>query len=95
MKKGLIITSLVINSYYVTIWLYVFNLYNTQQQRVDKFMDYFPANLSINMLNWGFVALTVISLVLVVRTKETFSIVQSIILVVQSIFLLLYAVQFL
>ncbi len=82
--------SLVLNVYYLAVWLYVFNAYDThaeRQQALDAYVISSNALIAVILI-----LLSILSLVILAR-KPT--IVPKVLSVLQSFFIFLYGWQFL
>lgn len=67
-KKWLLpVTSLLANTYYVLAWVYVFNIFETHQERRDAFMRYMPKGFSNGFLSVLLIILSVISILIASR----------------------------
>jgi hypothetical protein len=70
--KYLPIFTVIVNIYYLTIWLIVFNLFDSHVERVHRFKSFFPLNISINFLNLILVIFNILSLFFIVKNfKKT------------------------
>lgn len=61
--------SVVLNCYYLGVWMYVVNIVDTQPARVDQFLTFLPFNLSVGQVTAGLFLLSLLSVILLVRIK--------------------------
>lgn len=70
MKKWFIpFISLIANTYFVLVWILVFNSFETHQERVKDFLRFIPRDFSIGFLTTLLILLSIISIVLIARDR--------------------------
>ena|GEM_PF-5757553 len=68
MKKLLIpVISLIANAYFILVWMYVYNVLDTHQERVNAFLRYIPKCFSVGSLSILLILLTMISVIIIAK----------------------------
>lgn len=90
--KYLTILSIILNVYYMSAWIYVYNSYNLQELRVKNFIAFFPS-MSLSALNIFLIILTITSIVFLLKHKAFNKILIGLCIVIQFVFLFFYIWQ--
>lgn len=84
--------SVILNIFYLTLWIFVFNRFETQQERVENYSSFVPFGLSIAIADLLLIVLTILSIIAFTRRDVT---INKVLIVVQTAFLCQYVWQFL
>ncbi len=89
-----IVISLFLNIYSLGIWIYVFNTYYTQIERIEKF-KYFFFGLPIWFLSYFPIVLTIVSIIVLLRyiSNNKLMSLAFIIMLLQMFFVMLFLFQ--
>ena len=90
--KYLLILSLILNVYYFSTWIYVYNLYDSQETRVENFQSFTPW-MSLSIWNVLFIILTVTSIIIALKYRSFSKLVLIPYIIMQGAFLFLYVWQ--
>ena len=90
--KYLLILSLILNVYYFSTWIYVYNLYDSQETRVENFQSFTPW-MSLSIWNVLFIILTVTSIIIALKYSSFSKLVLIPYIIMQGAFLFLYVWQ--
>ncbi len=92
--KYLIALSLFLNIYSLGIWIYVFNTYYTQIERIEKFKDYF-LGIPISIVSYLPIVLTIVSIIILLRyiSDNKLMSLAFIIMLLQMFFVMLFVFQ--
>ena len=83
-------SSLILNVYYFSAWIFIFSKNKTQEMRVNKFMLNIPFGMSLQILNISLILLSIISIVIFAQYHTSLS---KVLIALQSIFLLMFVWQ--
>jgi len=92
--RSLFILTGLFNFYLITVWICVFNLYDSQQARMKHFSAFIPP-VTLSTLTMVMVLFTFTAIMYVISSKEINRSLWKIFVIVQSAFLLLYIWQYL
>ena len=67
--KYFLILSLILNVYYFSTWIYVYNLYDSQETRVENFQSFIPW-MSLSIWNVLFIILTITSIIVALKYRS-------------------------
>ena len=67
--KYLLILSFILNVYYFSTWIYVYNLYDSQETRVENFQSFIPW-MSLSIWNVLFIILTITSIIVALKYRS-------------------------
>lgn len=86
--------SLFLNIYSLGIWIYVFNTYYTQIERIEKFKDFF-FGLPIMIITYLPIVLAIASIIILLRyiSNNKFMSLAFIIMLLQMFFVMLFVFQ--
>lgn len=66
-EKYTLIFTVFVDIYYLIVWTYVFNLYNTHVERISKFITFFLFNVTVKYLNIILLVLSVLSIFIALK----------------------------
>jgi hypothetical protein len=92
---SIIAVSIVLNTYYIGLWIYVFNSYDNHALRVQKFMDFYPIKISMSYLNLFLILVTLVSLFVIFRQIKKNKNFEQVAILLQLIFIAFQIWQYL
>lgn len=85
--------SIPVNLFYLGLWLYVFNSYQTQKERVNAFIVFLPLDLPVFFLSTFLLIITIVSIVFLLRNYVRNNAFWRALIPIQLFFALLYLWQ--
>lgn len=88
--KYLAYISVILNVFSLVLWIFIFNMIDSQQDRVASYSSFIPFGLSIIVANALLIVLTITSIIVFTIQKPAIT---KLLIIVQALFLCLYVWQ--